>query len=1022
MYIKRLEIVGFKSFPERALVPLSPGISAVVGPNGCGKSNIIDAIRWVMGEQSPKMLRGRNMDDILFNGSQNKPGSALAEVTLTLARDRDVEQGFPTAAETSVTRRLYRSGDSEYLINRVPSRLKDVVHFFTDHGVGTRAYGIIEQGRVGWLVDARPEERRGLIDEAAGITRYKQQKKEAERKIESAEANLVNVSVIKAETKKQLDQITRAAAKAARYKALKEELRTLDLGLSARELVAGRDRRRELTAGREENRRLLTFLLTEADRHELELENLKLAAAQTERELEDKSTAWHQLTAARDGALKEIEFNRSRQVRSGEARGRVLEELARLASERRRKMEEEARLSVELAELESADDEARRRTDDLREEWRALKAAFESLSRERDQADRRRSEAEKQAADLTAQLAGAESLLGHHRSRLESLTAESLAADELSTATEAKLADLTAQKDGHREALEAAEEQRAYQAEAALLAERELARAAEAVAAAEKKLSGLAARLETLRGVKDNFGWYPQGVKALMADPGLRAAGLLGPLAEHLAIPDGYEDAAEAALGERLAWLLATDRNAALNALDFLEKNKLGRCGFLCRDELGSDLSRSLLGDFRLAEDLSGADASPASGSGPASILTRNGRYAGGGLVAGGRPGDGPADAGLLARLKEVEELERRVAELEAELSALRSSHSRAAETLEETREALRTAEAARAVAARRLEETDKALILLGSEAAQARSRRESLQKEKEKTETSAAELTASLAEGRRKREEAQSAAEAAAAQALNLKDSLAERGEELEELRGRGEEARLAAATAAEKLDRARHELSMVNQWLEEVEDQLAGREAEAAALAEELAALTESATELEERAAAFPQLLAAAEEDLSAARARLEEARRRQSGRETEAREIRRRREDLNSILSGQETDLMAVQFKLDKVEEDLRRDWHIIMPDFAALPPPVETPESVEDQQVPDNQQEGVVSEQLPDDDAPALVDAESEATENAAPEPIGDTVENPEEWAAVELPEGAAGRRDTLRVKIGSLGEV
>ena len=183
MHIRSLEIVGFKSFPERTRVNLAPGLSAVVGPNGCGKSNIIDAVRWVMGEQSPKTLRGRNMDDVLFNGSQNRPASALAEVTLTLTREADPETDSGPA-ETSVTRRLYRSGDSEYLLNRVPCRLKDVVRFFTDQGVGTRAYGIIEQGRVGWLVDARPEERRGLIDEAAGITGYKQQKKEAERKIQ----------------------------------------------------------------------------------------------------------------------------------------------------------------------------------------------------------------------------------------------------------------------------------------------------------------------------------------------------------------------------------------------------------------------------------------------------------------------------------------------------------------------------------------------------------------------------------------------------------------------------------------------------------------------------------------------------------------------------------------------------------------------------------------------------------------------------------------------------------------------
>ena len=161
MYLKRLEIVGFKSFTERTAVTFGPGISAVVGPNGCGKSNIIDAIRWVMGEQSPRLLRARNMEDLLFNGSQGRPPAALAEVGLTLARDLDSGHG---PAEVSVTRRLYRGGESEYLINRSPERLKDVVRFFIEAGMGTRNYSIIEQEKVGRLVDAPPEERRILID------------------------------------------------------------------------------------------------------------------------------------------------------------------------------------------------------------------------------------------------------------------------------------------------------------------------------------------------------------------------------------------------------------------------------------------------------------------------------------------------------------------------------------------------------------------------------------------------------------------------------------------------------------------------------------------------------------------------------------------------------------------------------------------------------------------------------------------------------------------------------------------
>lgn len=1020
MYIKRLEIVGFKSFPERVLVPLNPGISAVVGPNGCGKSNIIDAIRWVMGEQSPRMLRGRNMDDVLFNGSQGRPASALAEVTLTLARDADPAAGRPLAAESSVTRRLYRSGDSEYLINRSPCRLKDVVHFFTDHGVGTRAYGIIEQGRVGWLVDARPEERRGLIDEAAGITRYKQQKKEAERKIESAEANLVNVSVIKAETKKQLDQITRAAAKAARYQALKTELRELDLTLSARNLTEARQRRREIIASREENRRLLSSLLAEAERHELEMGSVKLELAQAEKDLEEKTAAWHQLTAARDSLNKEMEYTRSNLSRSEERRVQTLGELARISSERRRQLEEEARLTEALADLEREDGEAKNRAEGLQEQWRSQKSAFESLSREYDQAEAARSAAEREAAAAARQLAGDESLLTHQQGRLQTLSQDEGEAERALAEAENNLSGLSRQKDEGGRDLESARDESAFQAEALTLAEREQSSAAAALAAAESKLAALTAKLETLRSVKERFDWYPQGVKALMADPDLKAAGLLGPLAEFLSVPDGYEEAAEAALGERLAWLVAENRPAALAALKFLDDRSLGRCGFICHDRLaeGGDLTRTLLGDYQLAEDLAEtAETAEA-------VLTKSGRYAGRSIVAGGRSkGPGKKDAGLLARLKEVETL---AAEEDIKARELTGLRDRAGETREAAlaaREAARVSESARNAAAAALVEIDKAMARAESEAGQARRRHETAVREKAKTEEDVVRLTRSLAEGNQRRQTAESAAETAAAKAAELKDRLDEQREALEDLRAASEEARLGASAAAQNLDRGRHDLARVTQWLSEVEDNLAARETEAEALAQEIERFTEAAQSLGERAAAFPERLGQAEAEVSAGRERQEAERRRQESKEIAAREVRRRREDLNSILTGQETELMAVNFSLDKIEEDLRRDWRVIMPD--PLDKPQMEPAPIEpDAEAGVGAEEGVVvhlgdagqtEQNRPDNTEPA------EPGEGEEAPPAFEDLD-PAAWAGRELPEGAKARCESLKNKISSLGEV
>src|SRR3984957_16144816 len=185
MKIKRLEMVGFKSFVDRTVVSFEHEVMAIVGPNGCGKSNIVDAIRWCMGEQSAKHLRGRSMEDVIFAGSESRAGHDFAEVTLTFENDTgDLPVEYQDYPEIAVTRRLYRTGDSEYLINKTQVRLKDITDLFLGTGAGTKAYSIVEQGKIGLIVSAKPEDRRMLIEEAAGITKFKSKKKQAEKKME----------------------------------------------------------------------------------------------------------------------------------------------------------------------------------------------------------------------------------------------------------------------------------------------------------------------------------------------------------------------------------------------------------------------------------------------------------------------------------------------------------------------------------------------------------------------------------------------------------------------------------------------------------------------------------------------------------------------------------------------------------------------------------------------------------------------------------------------------------------------
>src|SRR5215813_11224050 len=233
MRIKRLEVIGFKSFCDRSVVHFNEPITGVVGPNGCGKSNIVDAIRWCMGEQSAKHLRGKSMDDVIFAGSDSRGPLGMCEVTLVFENDGRVPVEYLPYSEIAVTRKLYRDGTSEYFLNKTPCRLRDVTEFFLGTGVGAKAYSIIEQGRVGMIVSSKPEDRRFLIEEAAGITKYKVKKKQAEKRMEATRQNLLRVSDVVAEIEKQLGSLRRQAQKAERYRQYRGELKVLDLWSAA---------------------------------------------------------------------------------------------------------------------------------------------------------------------------------------------------------------------------------------------------------------------------------------------------------------------------------------------------------------------------------------------------------------------------------------------------------------------------------------------------------------------------------------------------------------------------------------------------------------------------------------------------------------------------------------------------------------------------------------------------------------------------------------------------------------------
>src|ERR1700704_6592808 len=226
MHLQSLELLGFKSFADKTIFNFHEGVTAIVGPNGCGKSNLLDAIKWVLGEQSAKSLRGGEMADVIFNGPDKRKPLRFAEVSppfTDCASELNVDWH-----DVRVTRRVYRDGISEYLLNKTPCRLKDIQNLFADTGVARAAYSMMEQGKIDMILSSRPEDRRAVFEEAAGITKYKAQKREAMRKLEATEANLLRLGDIIKEVKRQIGSLQRQAGKARRYQALLADLQVLD--------------------------------------------------------------------------------------------------------------------------------------------------------------------------------------------------------------------------------------------------------------------------------------------------------------------------------------------------------------------------------------------------------------------------------------------------------------------------------------------------------------------------------------------------------------------------------------------------------------------------------------------------------------------------------------------------------------------------------------------------------------------------------------------------------------------------
>ncbi|MDF1545876.1 MAG: AAA family ATPase, partial [bacterium] len=304
MYLKRMDILGFKSFANKTTVKFSSGVTAIVGPNGCGKTNILDAMRWVLGEQRVTMLRGSKMEEVIFNGTRNQKPLGMAEVTLTLVNDRGV---LPTEyTEIQITRRLFRSGDSEYLLNKVPCRLKDISELFFDTGVGAHSYSVIQQDMIEAVISDKAEERRFLFEEASGITKYKQRKKAAIRKLDATEQDLLRLQDIYSEVKTRVNSLKRQYKKAERYQTIKDDIRNWELYLGSCRIKSVDQEKRELKAKIDSLSDVVAAGSGEIDRFGAELEDHRREQIDMEQELNRVGNEVYEISERAHGLETEI--------------------------------------------------------------------------------------------------------------------------------------------------------------------------------------------------------------------------------------------------------------------------------------------------------------------------------------------------------------------------------------------------------------------------------------------------------------------------------------------------------------------------------------------------------------------------------------------------------------------------------------------------------------------------------------------------------------------------------------------
>ena len=591
MKLKKLEIHGFKSFDQKASIQFPSGVSAIVGPNGCGKSNLMDALRWVMGEQSVKQLRGKSMEDIIFAGANGKAPQNMAEVSLTLINDNgSAPEELKDFSEIMLTRRLFRSGESAYYINKQQCRLKDINNIFMGSGMGAKSYAVIQQGNIGAITDAGPEERRFFIEEAAGVTRFISRKNEALRKVQSTNNNLMRISDIISEVNRQMNSLKRQAKKAELYNKYQNQIKAYDVHLAIHYID-------HHTARIHETEKLIESLKDTDIGHSTQLKKLNAAIERIKQQRWQKN--------------QEISDQKNRRFETQRRIDRTENDLAHFRQDIKR-------LSQETAELESAQHELEQKNESVQVEMTQVKsqngAIEQNIRSVRTDIEHKAAEsqgirdrlkgldldldsAKKELMEHVAREARYKNIYQNASHNRENLQRRLKQADEEAALAERKTVQTRQQELESKQHLETARrkleaiDKRIDDVKSRLDTKSgELGRQVKTVQTIDFERNKIRSQYTALKKMEENFDWYKEGVQVIMKRKGVSgenasgtapAKGIIGLMADIVEPAPTYETAVEAALGESLQYILVEDQASGLDAIAYLTAESTGRSGFI---------------------------------------------------------------------------------------------------------------------------------------------------------------------------------------------------------------------------------------------------------------------------------------------------------------------------------------------------------------------------------------------------------------------------------------------------------